>query len=195
MKLNNQKNEAKPMDINQIIAYVKKRCDYYWKLYHEDENLDDYALEKEDLIGEVLEAVVKKALRNYDPSKSRKRYFDEIVGNTLIDIYDKWQRKKRDCIRAVDSGYPDHPDDDTDMEPLIERIPAPEDNQELINDLRRALSRLTERQREVIINRYGLFNNKELTQKEVAELIGVVRQTASSDEEKALKVIRDFLVQ
>jgi len=183
------------MDINQIIAYVKKRCDYYWKLYHEDENLDDYALEKEDLIGEVLEAVVKKALRNYDPSKSRKRYFDEIVGNTLIDIYDKWQRKKRDCIRAVDSGYPDDPDDDTDMEPLIERIPAPEDNQELINDLRRALSRLTERQREVIINRYGLFNNKELTQKEVAELIGVVRQTASSDEEKALKVIRDFLVQ
>ena len=51
-------------------------------------------------------------------------------------------------------------------------------------------TKLDKREREIIILRYGLNNKKALTQKEVAELLGISRSYISRIENKALNVIK-----
>ncbi len=52
--------------------------------------------------------------------------------------------------------------------------------------IREALSQLDEREREIIILRYGLNGTKELTQKEVADLLGISQSYISRLEKKIL---------
>lgn len=53
---------------------------------------------------------------------------------------------------------------------------------------------LNEREKEIIIKRYGLFNNDEVTQKEIAEQLGISRSYVSRIEKRALtKILREFL--
>lgn len=49
---------------------------------------------------------------------------------------------------------------------------------------------LDERERDIIIMRYGLFGTREYTQKEIAEIKGISRSYVSRIETKALKKLR-----
>ena len=60
------------------------------------------------------------------------------------------------------------------------------DNIELLNKL---LNILNEREKEIIIKRYGLFNNDELTQKEIAKSLKISRSYVSRIETRALTKI------
>lgn len=51
---------------------------------------------------------------------------------------------------------------------------------------------LDEREREIIISRYGLENRKEVTQREIAERLGISRSYISRIEKNALKKLRSF---
>ena len=63
-----------------------------------------------------------------------------------------------------------------------------------INDLKKYLSILTEREKEIIIDRYGLYYNDEITQKEIAKKLGISRSYVSRIEKRALtKILREFL--
>lgn len=50
---------------------------------------------------------------------------------------------------------------------------------------------LTDREREIICLRYGLSNKKEVTQREIANKLGISRSYVSRIEKKALKKLRD----
>ena len=53
---------------------------------------------------------------------------------------------------------------------------------------------LTNREQEIIIKRYGLNNQKELTQKEIAKQLGISRSYVSRIEKRALtKIFREFI--
>lgn len=66
-----------------------------------------------------------------------------------------------------------------------------EDN---IDDLMKYLNILTEREKNIIIKRYGLFDNDEITQKEIAKKLGISRSYVSRIEKRALtKILREFL--
>ncbi len=53
---------------------------------------------------------------------------------------------------------------------------------------------LNEREKEIIIKRYGLNNTDELTQKEIAKLLGISRSYVSRIEKRALtKMLREFI--
>ena len=53
---------------------------------------------------------------------------------------------------------------------------------------------LTNREREIIIKRYGLFNTKEQTQKEIAKEFNISRSYVSRIEKRALtKILREFI--
>lgn len=59
--------------------------------------------------------------------------------------------------------------------------------------MQKFLQVLTPREREVIIHRYGLGNRKELTQREIAEKLGISRSYVSRIEKRALmKVLRKY---
>ena len=63
-----------------------------------------------------------------------------------------------------------------------------------INLLNKYLKKLNEREKEIIIKRYGLNNEKDLTQKEIAESLGISRSYVSRIEKRALtKILREFI--
>ncbi len=66
-----------------------------------------------------------------------------------------------------------------------------EDN---ITDLKKYFDVLTEREKEILIFRYGLFDNDEITQKDIAKKLGISRSYVSRIEKRALtKILREFL--
>ena len=63
-----------------------------------------------------------------------------------------------------------------------------------INYLKKYLKKLNNREKEIIIKRYGLNNERELTQKEIAESLGISRSYVSRIEKRALtKILREFI--
>ena len=66
--------------------------------------------------------------------------------------------------------------------------------QENIDLLNKYLKVLNKREKEIIIKRYGLNNTKDLTQKEIAEDLGISRSYVSRIEKRALtKMLREFI--
>ncbi len=63
-----------------------------------------------------------------------------------------------------------------------------------INLLNKYMAKLNKREKEIIIKRYGLNNQKDLTQKEIAESLGISRSYVSRIEKRALtKMLREFI--
>ena len=55
------------------------------------------------------------------------------------------------------------------------------------------IDRLNERDREIIIMRYGLFNHEEKTQKEVADILGISQSYISRIEKKVIKRLKSIV--
>ena len=60
--------------------------------------------------------------------------------------------------------------------------------------LRQALSELEQREREIVLMRYGLYGHKELTQKEVAEKLGISQSYISRLEKRIMLRLRKELI-
>ena len=67
-------------------------------------------------------------------------------------------------------------------------------NKDSVNTLLKYLNILNDREKEIIIKRYGLFGNDELTQKEISEKMNISRSYVSRIEKRALlKIYKKFL--
>ncbi len=63
-----------------------------------------------------------------------------------------------------------------------------------ISDLKNYFNVLNDREKEIISERYGLDNNDEATQKEIAKRLGISRSYVSRIEKRALtKILREFI--
>ena len=60
--------------------------------------------------------------------------------------------------------------------------------------LRQALTELPERERQIILMRYGLYGTKELTQKEVAEIMGISQSYISRLEKRIMERLKKELL-
>ncbi len=60
--------------------------------------------------------------------------------------------------------------------------------------LRQALSELPQREREIMLMRYGLYGHKELTQKEVAEKMGISQSYISRLEKRIMQRLKKELI-
>ncbi len=79
----------------------------------------------------------------------------------------------------------------SDEEPVIRELEEAEERLAL----RRAVARLEERERFIIELRFGLGGRREMTQNEVAELLGISQSYISRLEKKILKKLRSILEQ
>ena len=78
-------------------------------------------------------------------------------------------------------------DNSDDFETLIQT----KDHITLINDYIKILNK---REQEIIAKRYGLMNQKEMTQKEIAKQMHISRSYVSRIEKRALtKILREFM--
>ena len=81
----------------------------------------------------------------------------------------------------------------------IIKTPNPDFNEEIhiknnVNLLKKYINILNEREKNIIINRYGLNNQKELTQKEIAKRLNISRSYVSRIEKRALtKILKEFI--
>ncbi len=70
---------------------------------------------------------------------------------------------------------------------IVEQCDLQRKTEILYNSLTKVL---TDREQEIIVNRYGLFGHKELTQRELAESMDISRSYVSRIEKKALEKMR-----
>jgi RNA polymerase sporulation-specific sigma factor len=71
---------------------------------------------------------------------------------------------------------------------IVENIMLEDDIKKLYQIIGKVL---TDREREIICLRYGLSNRKEVTQREIASMLGISRSYVSRIEKKALKKLRE----
>ena len=109
--------------------------------------------------------------------RSNKKYGNDVSLNDYIGV-----DKDGNSISLIDVIQ----DEDVDLSIKIS-------NAIDIEALIKYLDVLKKQEREIIIKRYGLFNSKEYTQKEIAHEMGISRSYVSRIEKKALyKLLREF---
>lgn len=109
--------------------------------------------------------------------RSNKKYGNDVSLNDYIGV-----DKDGNSISLIDVIQ----DEDIDLSIKVS-------NSIDIEALIKYLDVLKKQEREIIIKRYGLFNSKEYTQKEIAHEMGISRSYVSRIEKKALyKLLREF---
>ena len=124
-------------------------------------------------------------------------YAAKCIQNEIL-MYFRTNKKRINDVSLNDSiGY----DKDGNEINLIDVLKSNDDdilnvlhNNDSVNTLIKYLDILTKREKDIIIKRYGLFNNDELTQKEISEILGISRSYVSRIEKRALlKIYKKFL--
>ena len=120
-----------------------------------------------------------------------------IVANEIL-MYFRSDKKNQKNISINESvGY----DKDGNEISFLDILKTPNPDyvkditlQDNIKLLYKYINVLTEREKEIIIKRYGLYNTKEQTQKEIAKSFGISRSYVSRIEKRALtKILREFI--
>ena len=133
----------------------------------------------------------------YDKNIKLTTYAAKCIQNEIL-MYFRQNKKRLNDVSLNDSiGY----DKDGNEINLIDVIKSDEEdiltqlhNKDSVETLIKYLNILNKREREIIIKRYGLFNNDELTQKEISEKINISRSYVSRIEKRALlKIYKKFL--
>ena len=168
----------------RLVAHIVKKFETKYK-------------DTDDLIGIGTIGLIK-AIDSYDVSKnikittyaarcieneilmffrSNKKYGNEVSLNDYIGV-----DKDGNAISLIDVM----PDDGIDLTTKVS-------NNIDIESLIKYLDILKDAEKNIIIRRYGLFNEKEATQKEIADDMGISRSYVSRIEKRALfKLLREF---
>lgn len=165
---------------------------------HIVKKFDNGAYDTDDLISIGTIGLIK-GVDSYKRSKATKitTYAARCIENEIL-MHFRSNRKNGNTISLNDSvGY----DKDGNEVSLMEVIKDDsmdiaeslhiKDNIMLLKDY---FSVLSDREKEILIKRYGLSNEEEQTQKEIAEKLNISRSYVSRIEKRALtKVLREFM--
>ena len=186
MKLGDKDARSKLIEHNlRLVAHIVKKYD------NSKEDCDD--LISIGTIGLI------KGVDSFSGSKNTKlnTYVARCIENEILMYFRNNKKRSKDISINESIGFDKEGNEITILDIL--KTPAPdfvldihkEDN---ITDLKKYLSVLTEREKEIIIDRYGLFDNDEITQKEIAKKLNISRSYVSRIEKRALtKILREFL--
>jgi len=156
-------------------------------------NVDE---DMEDLISIGCIGLIK-AVNTFDSGKGRlATYACRCIDNELLMML----RSKKKVSREVSLFEPIGQDKEGNEISLMDIIE--QQQPDVVEEMERTGNRkklflameqkLTEREREIIILRYGLYGKKEITQHEVGEKMGISRSYVSRIEKKALKKLREY---
>lgn len=188
LRMQNHDEEARNILIEhnlRLVAHIVKKF--------ESKNVS-----QDDLISIGTIGLIK-GIDSYNESKKTKitTYAARCIENEIL-MYFRSNKKSNNDVSLNDSiGY----DKDGNEINLIDVL---KDNttdfaevihtQDIIKLLNQYLNILTRREKEIIIHRYGLFNHKEKTQKEIAEELHISRSYVSRIEKRALtKILKEFI--
>ncbi len=187
-KMQNGNQEARNTLIERnlrLVAHIVKK-------------FESKSISQDDLISIGTIGLIK-GIDSYNESKKTKitTYAARCIENEIL-MYFRSNKKRESDVSLNDSiGYDKDGneinlidvlrDTSTDFAEVIHT----KDN---IKDLNKYLSLLNEREKEIIIKRYGLLNRKEQTQKEIAKELNISRSYVSRIEKRALtKMLKEFI--
>ena len=176
------------------------------KLIEHNLRLVAHIVKKFDTKGKMTDDLISigtigliKGIDTYKPSKNTKitTYAARCIQNEILMYFRSTKKMNADVSLNDSIGYDKEgneinlidviKDNETDLVDTIYE-------QDMIDKLLNNLSVLTKREREIIEKRYGLNNTKELTQKEIAENMGISRSYVSRIEKRALiKLLKCFI--
>ena len=149
--------------------------------------------ELEDLVSVGAIGLVK-AVDSFKADKNIKlaTYASRCIENEIL----MYLRKVNKTLNEISLDEPLSVDDEGGELVISDILPSSEDGyQEVENDdqkkfLLNTLSQLSSRERDIMIMRYGLYGQDELTQKEVADLLNISQSYISRLEKKILKKLK-----
>ena len=140
-----------------------------------------------------------KGIDSYNDSKKTKitTYAARCIENEIL-MYFRSNKKSQNDVSLNDSiGYDKDGNEINLIEVLkdnskdLSEIVHTKENIKLLN---KYLNLLNNREKEIIIKRYGLLNQKEKTQKEIAKSLKISRSYVSRIEKRALtKILKEFI--
>lgn len=185
-KLGDKEARSKLIEHNlRLVAHIVKKYD------NKNEDTDD--LISIGTIGLI------KGVDSYSKKKNTRltTYAARCIENEVLMYFRNNKKRSKDISINESVGFDKEGNEITILDIL--KTPAPdfaldihkEDN---IADLKVYFSVLTDREKEIINQRYGLDGNDEITQKEIAKKLGISRSYVSRIEKRALtKILREFL--
>lgn len=187
MLTNNDKN-ARNLLIEhnlRLVAHITKK--------YEGKDLDNDDLISIGTIGLI------KAIDSYSLDKSTKltTYAAKCIENEIL-MYFRSNKKNQNVISLNDSiGFDKDGNEIALIDVLEDKKESIDDllhNKDNIDKLKIYMKDLSFREKEIIIKRYGLYNQKEQTQKMIAKELKISRSYVSRIEKRALtKILRSFL--
>ncbi len=140
-----------------------------------------------------------KGIDSFSKNKNVKitTYCAKCIENELLMYFRS--NKKHNLDISIDEaiGYDKEGNDITILDVL--KTPSPDyiedmDTKDNIKLLRKYLNVLSPREKEIIVKRYGLNNEEEQTQKEIAKDLMISRSYVSRIEKRAtMKILREFM--
>ena len=169
----------------RLVAHIVKK--------YESKNVDSDDLISIGTIGLI------KGIDTYNKEKSAKltTYAARCVENEIL-MYFRSNKKNNNVISLNDSIGFDKDGNEINLIDVIQdknqEVEEMLHNKDNIENLKIYLKDLTVREKEIIIKRYGLYNQKSQTQKRIAKELGISRSYVSRIEKRALtKILRSFL--
>lgn len=148
----------------------------------------------EDLISIGSMGLIK-GVQTFNPEKNIKlaTYASRCIENEILMFLRKNQRAKQeyslDEVLSIDSEGNEMVLADvlwSEETESLEKLT----NEEDIENLYKAISKLNKREKEIIIMRFGLFGHEEMTQKEVADALGISQSYISRLEKRIFEKMR-----
>ena len=159
---------------------------------------DSKDIDTDDLISIGTIGLIK-GIDTYKNNKKTKitTYAARCIQNEIL-MYYRSNKKNGLTVSLNDSIGFDKEGNDISLIDVIkdESLDISEELQikDNIEDLAKYIHLLNKREKEIIIKRYGLFNHKEQTQKEIAKELNISRSYVSRIEKRALtKILREFI--
>ena len=136
-----------------------------------------------------------KGINTYKIDKNIKlaTYASRCIANEILMFIRKNKNRKgeislEDALNYDSEGNELHLEDilGTDSDIVTKGIEDETDKKMMYKEI----SKLNDRDKEIMVLRYGLFNHKEMTQKEVAEKLGISQSYISRIEKKVIKKLK-----
>lgn len=195
-----------PLSKEDEIMYVKLSMEgdenARAKLIEHNLRLVVFLAKKYENTGESLEELVSigsvgliKGVNTYKLSKNIKlaTYASRCIDNEILMFLRK-NKKRRGEVSFEDSLSYDSEGNELHLEDILgtdEDIVTrglEEENDKKM--LYREINKLSDRDKKIMILRYGLYNNEEMTQKEVAKVLGISQSYISRIEKKVIRRLK-----
>ena len=174
---NNARNKLIEHNLRLVVFLAKK--------------YENTGVDLEDLVSIGTIGLIK-GVNTYKLGKNIKlaTYASRCIDNEILMYLRKTKRKKTeisfdDCLSFDSDGNELHLEDVLGTEEDTVTRPLEEEYDKVI--LKEEIAKLNERDKEIIELRYGLNGKEELTQKEVADLLGISQSYISRIEKKVIK--------